>query len=200
MLESLGFGENATRFTCCRNGFGCLKLALLLSLLLHAVIFVLWGIGDARLAPSGDNRTLAPLVVGLPASASSATVQKTESKVAQGHLTDTANSLATQGDSPAVVLVPLEALTEIPFALGDVGVDFPEVEQPRAGVVRLKLTISPSGRVMTVDLLETDLPPEYVEQAIATFASQKFSPGKIGQLEVATAIEIEVSFDPDGIF
>ena len=200
MLESLGLGENATRFTICRHGIGCLKFAFLLSLLLHAVIFAVWDIGDARPA-SGVGRVLAPsLAVFLPVSASPATVQRTDSKVVQGDLTDTAEGLAAQGDPPGLVLVPSEALTEVPFALGDVEVDFPEVEQLRAGVVRLKLTISASGRVMTVDLLETDLPPEYVERSISAFASQRFSPGKIGQLEVATAIEIEVSFDPDGIF
>ena len=199
MLESLGLGENATRFTICRHGIGCLKFAFLLSLLLHAVIFAVWDIGDARPA-SGVGRVLAPLAVFLPASASSATIPGADSKVVQGDLTDTAEGLEAQGDPPALALVPSEALTEVPFALGDVEVDFPEVEQLRAGVVRLKLTISASGRVMTVDLLETDLPPEYVERSISAFASQRFSPGKIGQLEVPTAIEIEVSFDPDGIF
>ena len=199
MLESLGLGENAARFLFCRNGFGCLKFALLLSLLLHAVIFAVWSIGDARPA-SGVGQSLGPLVVFLPASERSATIQRVHSKTVPGDLTDTAEGLAAQGDPPGLVLVPSEALTEVPFALGDVEVDFPEVEQLRAGVVRLKLTISASGRVMTVYLLETDLPPEYVERSISAFASQRFSPGKIGQLEVPTAIEIEVSFDPDGIF
>jgi hypothetical protein len=175
-----------------------LKLALLLSLLFHAVALAAWGIRNARPA-SGVGRVAEPLAVFLPASESLSTVQRTDAKVVQGDLTDTAEGSSAQGDPSALVLVPSEVLTDIPFALEEIEVDFPEVKQPRSGVVRLKLAISASGQVISAYLLETDLPYEYVERAISTFASQRFSPGKIGQLEVPTAIEIEVSFDAEGV-
>lgn len=200
MLDSLGVRKRA-QLLCSQYDHGRLCVVLLLSLLLHLVAFAGWGSGERWAASSVRHGYSAPLSVSLATGALRPTIG--HAPVFQRPRVPPRNSVddlqaASEGGSGW--LVPPELLSGPPSILEDVEVDYPDEDQSLDGVVRLKLAISASGGVMSIAVVDTNLPVEYVEQAIAAFANRRFAPGRMGQRAVPTAIEMEVIFSSNGIF
>ena len=88
--------------------------------------------------------------------------------------------------------VDARQLTELPRPLEEPPLHLLQSIVARAGVARLMLYIDQSGRVTSVEVDSTTLPPEATERAVAVFSGVRFSPGRIGSLAVRSRIPVTV--------
>lgn len=66
---------------------------------------------------------------------------------------------------------------------------------PPLGNVILRLWIADSGRVVSVEIEESQVPPEAANAAAAAFAKLRFAPGEINGRPVGAIMRIEVTYD-----
>ena len=88
--------------------------------------------------------------------------------------------------------VDASQLTELPRPLTEPPLDLLLSILARPGRARLTLYIDQAGRVSSVDVDSTTLPPEATERAVAIFSGVHFSPGRIASLAVRARIPITV--------
>lgn len=186
-----------------------LQLAALGSVCLHAAILSLpvgglmggWGASPssedvpirATLRPTPDQ------TVGTAANADAPEPSQVPATAAPAKpLADVAPVAETIRREPAdVVTIPgayvdARQLTELPKPLAEPPLDMLLSILARPGVARLILFIDQSGRVTSVEVDSTTLPPEATERAVAIFSGVRFSPGLIGNLAVRSRIPITV--------
>lgn len=107
-------------------------------------------------------------------------------------------ALAEQGALPAsaVQFYPVEQLDQKPRLLETRELDDAEVQSIVAsGLLRLRLWIGVTGRVVEVEVEHSDLPEMLVRSAVTAFTGMRFVPGQRAGQVVGSVLRIEVRYD-----
>ncbi|MBN9422780.1 MAG: TonB family protein [Candidatus Accumulibacter sp.] len=112
---------------------------------------------------------------------------------------------ATPQPEIGVIVTPpryytLRELDVPPYVLESPSDDPPELlGRTENGYVVLELWIADSGQVAKAGVLTSDLPEEFGQGALATFAATRFSPGRKDGAAVHSYIRMKVFFGPESI-
>ena len=97
---------------------------------------------------------------------------------------------------PGVIYYPTSFLTVRPQPLTAADLDPPHIRRIVAsGKVILTLWINPSGQTVKVVVNHSDLPPNFVDTAIAAFQLLRFKPGELHAQKVGAVMKVEVTYD-----
>ncbi len=169
-----------------------LSIALLCSLLLHALWLLPTVFGPARApetgAPAGNQPVL---ITRLPSSASS-------------QPPPAAGKTAADQPPPQSVSAPLpidpkqyygsDRLSRAPRPLTEVRLDIPEASLlTTAGKLVLTLWIDEQGLVTSFRVDSPDLPEEYTTAVAEAFSATRFAPGEIRGRKVNSILQVEIS-------
>jgi hypothetical protein len=91
---------------------------------------------------------------------------------------------------------PANQHTRRPRAKGEVDLDIPEADMlTTSGTVVLKLWIDNLGKVVSVEIENTNLPEEFASAVAVAFGAVRFEPGEIYGRPVGSILRIEVSHE-----
>lgn len=168
-----------------------LLLALLLSLLVHAVLLLPSG-------PAGQGfRAAHPTDIEEQALSAElrATVWPHAALVTPAPLPATRPSPSPRADARGHYQA--EQLSRAPRPLVDIDLNLPEAALLISpGQMRLTLWIDAEGRVVAYRIDATDLPEEYVAAVAETFAATRYAPGELLGRKVASILTLEIEHEP----
>ena len=91
-------------------------------------------------------------------------------------------------------------LTKRPRPKGNVDLDLPEAGPlTTSGALVMRLWIDSLGRVVSIEMQNTDLPEAFTAAVAATFGRARFEPGEIYGRPVGSIMKIEISLDDDAL-
>ncbi|MEK9802842.1 MAG: hypothetical protein VW475_05480 [Curvibacter sp.] len=168
-----------------------LGLALLLSLLLHALLLVPRqvqvqpGTTATHPGPGTESLRAGLSLLPPPPPAPQATRPIAPAPVSSSPQAD------ARGHYPA------EQLTRPPRPLGEVNLNLPEAGLLTApGRLRLTLWIDAEGRVLSYHLDAPDLPEEYSMAVAEVFATLPYTPGELLGRKVGSILKLEIEHRP----
>jgi hypothetical protein len=166
-----------------------LYAALLLSCLLHAMLLFASPWLMEKSAPTlasrdAENSLVARLVP----------LRSAEGTAPDPRLDDRKQAQAAPQNSKKESFFPEDKLTKLPHFKGEMILDIPEARQlTSSGSMVMRLWIDSLGRVTSIEIDETNLPPEYTSAVAATFSKIRFEPGEINGRPVGGILKFEVT-------
>lgn len=192
-----------------------LSVALAISCLLHAALFVLPYLGVSasvsRPALPGVNKAEPARALGarLALEDGSAFTNPGVSAKGERAVESPAEQARpapdpTQGIGvlpiPAPAYYSTDQLSKRPQPTAPAELDVPEIRPIiAAGTVILKLWINELGYVVSVDVEKSDLPEIFSETAVAAFRSLRFTPGELNGRRVGAVMRIQVTYEDSRI-
>jgi hypothetical protein len=89
---------------------------------------------------------------------------------------------------------PESKLTRLPKPIGDMGLDIPEARQlSSSGSMAIRLWIDRMGKVVSMEIDQTDLPVEFASAVAAAFGKMRFEPGEINGRPVGSILRFEIT-------
>jgi hypothetical protein len=93
-----------------------------------------------------------------------------------------------------------DKLTKRPRPIGEVNLEIPEAALlKRSGHLVLKLWIDNLGKVVSIEIDQTDLPEKFTRAVAATFGKARFEPGELYGRPVGSIMKIEITHHDDGL-
>ena len=177
-----------------------LYVALLISCLLHGVLFFLPYFGaSSALSRAAARRALesrpAPMLDVRLGQASGSAVAPARN--AADEETSAAPRRAYGGEQlplPAPTYYTTDQLTKPPQPTSQPDLDPPHIARAISGTVVLKLWINELGGVNAVEVENSDLPPKISRTAAEAFGKVRFVPGEIDGRRVPALMRIEVRY------
>lgn len=108
---------------------------------------------------------------------------------------------ATVGSESTSILTAkyyaLAELDKIPEAQNDIDMDSLNLLQyAQGGKVELRLWVDEQGQVVDIEVINSDMPPGFVESATMLFKQAQFFPGMVNSVPVKFVTKVVIRYDP----
>jgi hypothetical protein len=172
-----------------------LYTALFLSWLLHAMLLFASFLGMDSPAPEQASKEVADVLIARLAPLGSGAVTPGGPRPA--------GAKEARANPPRAEKEPFfnaDQLTKRPRPKGNVDLDIPEAGLLKSSdALVMRLWIDSLGRVVSIEIQNTDLPKPFTAAVAATFGRARFEPGEMYGRPVGSIMKIEVSLDDQAL-